>query len=250
VSTVLAARSHFNHHQARSRSGRGTPSIVQTEMPPSSQPAVPGSPVGAAEPSRAPQTVSDDLERWLKGNGEKTLDSLIELFGQKSFAILFVLLLGVPALPLPTGGATHVFEIIAVLLALQLVAGRHKIWLPARWRQLELAGDKRQRFISGLMNMIRRLERVSRPRLSFVFDHRLSRIVFGLLVIGGSAGAFFAPPFTGLDTLPALGVVLLSLGTLLKDIVVVVVALLVGVAGVVLEIVLGSAAINGIGSLF
>jgi hypothetical protein len=43
-------------------------------------------------------------------------------------------------------------------------------------------------------------------------------------VIGGSVGAFFAPPFTGLDTLPALGVVLLSLGVLLKDFLVVVVA--------------------------
>jgi hypothetical protein len=35
--------------------------------------------------------------------------------------LLFVLLLGVPALPPPTGGATHVFEIIAVLLALELM---------------------------------------------------------------------------------------------------------------------------------
>jgi hypothetical protein len=41
--------------------------------------------------------------------------------------------------------------------------------------------------------------------------------VFGLLVVAGSAGAFFAPPFTGLDTLPALGVGLLSLGVLLED---------------------------------
>ena len=69
-------------------------------------------------------TVSDELERWLSGPGEKTLGSLIELFEEKSFALVFVLLLGVPALPLPTGGATHVFEIIAVLLALQLIAGR------------------------------------------------------------------------------------------------------------------------------
>ena len=66
--------------------------------------------------------------------------SLVELFEEKSFAILFVLLLGVPALPLPTGGATHVFEIIAVLLAAQLIAGRDQIWLPQRWRGLELAG--------------------------------------------------------------------------------------------------------------
>ena len=100
------------------------------------------------------------------------------------------------------------------------------------------------------MKWIRRVERFSHPRLRFLFDHRLSNIVFGLLVIGGSAGAFFAPPFTGLDTLPSLGVVLLSLGVLLEDFLLVVAALVVGVAGVLLEIVLGSAAIHGIGKLF
>jgi hypothetical protein len=178
------------------------------------------------------------------------LGSLIGLFEEKSFAILFVLLLGVPALPLPTGGVTHVFEIISMLVALQLIVGRDQIWLPQRWCRLELAGEKQQRFIETLMRMIRRLERFSRPHLRFLFDHRLSNIVFGLLVIGGSAGAFLAPPFTGLDTLPALGVVLLSLGVLLEDVVVVVVGLVVGVAGVVLEVVLGSAAINAVEKLF
>jgi hypothetical protein len=197
-----------------------------------------------------PYSVSHELERWLQSDGDKTLGSLIDLFEAKSFAIVFVLLLGVPALPLPTGGATHVFEIIAVLLAAQLIAGRTQIWLPRRWRALELAGDRQQGFIAGLMKLIRRLERFSRPRMRFLFDHRLSNIVFGLLVIARCAGAFFAPPFTGLDTLPALGVVLLSLGVLLEDIAVVVLGVVVGVAGVALEIVLGSAAIKGIGKLF
>lgn len=155
-----------------------------------------------------------------------------------------MLLLAVPALPLPTGGATHVFELIAMLLALQLIAGRDEIWLPERWRGLELAGYKRRRFLTALMKLIRRLERLSRPRLLFLFDHRLSNIVFGLLVIGGCLGAFLAPPFTGLDTLPALGVVLLSLGVLMQDIVVVVAALVVGTAGVTLEVVLGRAAVD------
>ena len=194
--------------------------------------------------------VSEQLAVWLAGDGEKTVASLIDLFEEKSFAILFVVLLGVPALPLPTGGATHVFEIIAVLLAAQLIAGRQAIWLPNRWRNLELAGDRQQRFLAGLMRMIRRLERLSRPRLRFLFDHRLSNIVFGVLVIGGSLGAFLAPPFTGLDTLPALGVVLLSLAVLLEDFAIVIVAVVVGVAGVVLEIVVGSAAVKGIEHLF
>jgi hypothetical protein len=195
------------------------------------------------------EKVSDQLEDWLSSDGEKTLASLTELFERKSFAIVFVVLLGVPALPLPTGGATHVFEIIAVLLAAQLIVGRDEIWLPQRWRKLELAGDRQQRFLTALMRMIRRLERISRPRLRFLFDHRLSNIVFGLLVIGGCLGAFLAPPFTGLDTLPALGVVLLSLAVLLEDFAVVAAALVIGVAGVVLEIVLGTAAINGLGSI-
>jgi hypothetical protein len=197
-----------------------------------------------------PAKVSDQLEGWLQGDGEKTLSSLIELFQEKSFAILFVVLLGVPALPLPTGGATHVFEIIAVLLAGQLVAGRDVIWLPRRWCKLELAGPNQQRFLAGLMRLIRRLERISKPRLRFLFDHRLSNAIFGVLVIAGCAGAFFAPPFTGLDTLPALGVVLLSLGVLLEDFAVVVAAIVVGVAGVVLEIALGKAAVKGIESIF
>jgi hypothetical protein len=90
-----------------------------------------------------PEKVSEQLERWLASEGDKTLGTLIELFEEKAFAIIFVLLMGVPALPLPTGGATHVFEIVTVLLALQLIAGRDEIWLPKRWRALQLAGPAR-----------------------------------------------------------------------------------------------------------
>ena len=204
----------------------------------------------ARSPTPEALSVSRELERWLESDLEKTLGGLVELFEEKSFAILFVVLLGLPALPLPTGGATHVFEVIAILLALQLIAGREHIWLPERWRRLELAGPRQQRFVTGLMKFIRGLERFSRPRLTFLFDHRLSNIVFGLLVIAGCAGAFLAPPFTGLDTLPALGVVLLSLGVLLEDSLVVAVGVAVGIGGVFLEIVLGKAAVKGIGSLF
>jgi hypothetical protein len=142
-----------------------------------------------------------------------------------------------------------VFEIIAMLLALELIAGRRCIWLPRRWSNVVLAGDRQQRFIRLLMRVIRRLERLSRPRLRFLFAGRVSNIAFGLLVIVGSVGAFLAPPFTGLDTLPALGVVLLSLGVLLEDVLIVLAALIVGGAGIVLEVVLGAAAIHGLGKL-
>ena len=199
---------------------------------------------------RSAEKLSVQLEDWLEGDGDKTLGGLAETFEEKSFAVLFVLLLCVPALPLPTGGATHVFEVIAVLLALQLIAGRSHIWLPRRWCNLELTGPKRDRFVRTLMRLIRRLERFSHPRLRFLFDHRLANVVFGALVAAGSTAAFLAPPFTGLDTLPALGVVMLSLGVLLEDILVVIAGVLIGVAGIALEIALGRAAVQGVESLF
>src|SRR3954465_4965661 len=123
----------------------------------------------SSQPAAQDEKVSDELERWLNSDGEKTVGSLIELFEEKSFALLFILLLGVSALPLPTGGATHVFEIIAMLLALQLIVGRDQIWLPQRWRGIQLAGGTRQRFITRLMAVIRWLERYSRPRLTVLF---------------------------------------------------------------------------------
>ena len=129
---------------------------------------------------------SDELEGWLNSEGDKTLGSLLELFGRRSFAVVFVLLLGVPALPIPTGGATHVFEVIAMLLSLELIVGREEVWLPRRWRTLELGGERRRRFLHAMLRMIRRLERVSRPRLRFLFGHRLSNVTFGVLVIGGA----------------------------------------------------------------
>jgi hypothetical protein len=213
-------------------------------------------PPARAKPDPAPEgasvdspKVSDQLELWLTGAGEKTLGSLVEAFGDKSFAILFVVLLGVPALPLPTGGLTHVFEIIAALIALQLIAGRHQIWLPRRWRRLELGGHRQQRFVAGLVKLIRRLERFSRPRLRFLFHHRFSDVAFGLIVIGGAAGAFFAPPFSGLDTLPALGVVVLAVGVLLEDFAVAVAGIVLGITGVALEIALGAAVLHGVRTL-
>jgi hypothetical protein len=196
------------------------------------------------------EKLSDRLERWFLGPQPKTVGSLIELFGEKSFAVLFVLLLAIPALPLPTGGVTHVFELIAMLLALELIVGRRTVWLPERWRRRELGPAMQKRFRETLLRRLRFLERHSRPRLGFLLMHRLSGVVFGALVLVLSLTAFLAPPFTGLDTLPALGVVLLSVGVLLDDALLALVGIIVGAVGLLLVIVLGKAAYTGARHLF
>jgi hypothetical protein len=202
------------------------------------------------EPAAEAQRLSDSLESWFTSTESKTIGSLVELFGEKSFAVLFLLLLALPALPLPTGGVTHVFELIAVLLALELIAGRRTVWLPERWRRREIGPARQKRFSDGLLRRIRWLERHSRPRLGFLLTNRLSGVVFGVLVLILTVTAFLAPPFTGLDTLPSLGVVLLSLGLLLDDALLALFGVMVGAVGLLLVIVLGRLAYEGARGLF
>jgi hypothetical protein len=195
------------------------------------------------------EPVSVTLQRALE-SGDGTLGSLIDTFEEKAFALVFVLLLGVPALPVPTGGATHVFEVIVVLVAAQLVVGRRRIWLPDRWRGVSLNGKAQEKFIRALLKVTRTLERISKPRLAGLFDTRIGRAGFGVAIIVLSIAAFVAPPFSGLDTLPAMGGVLISLGVLRGDIAIGAVGAGIGLAGISLEVVLGKAAAGAAGRLF
>lgn len=150
--------------------------------------------------------------------------------------------MALPALPLPTGGATHVLEAVTMLVALQLVVGRRCIWLPARWRRLELAGPSRRKLVVALLRRIRWFERFAHARATWLFEHRASDSVFGVLVFGLTLTAFLAPPFSGLDTLPSLGVVLVCLGVILRDGLIVGGGLVAGSIGIALVIVIGIAA--------
>ena len=138
---------------------------------------------------------------------------------------------------------------LAPLFLTVVVLGVGYAFQAERWRRIELSRPKRERFLETLVRAIRWLERISRPRLRWAFGHRISNGLFGLIVLLFSVGAFLAPPFSGLDTLPALGAVLVSLGVLLEDFAIVVAGLVIGAGGVVLEFVLGKAAFNGVKQL-
>jgi hypothetical protein len=152
-----------------------------------------------------------------------------------------MLLMFVPALPAPTGGVTHVFEIVAMFVALQLVIGRRTLWLPARARRMQLGAVAQGKVIPFVIRRVRSIERFARPRLAGLLATRSVRSLIGVVVLLLVVGAFVAPPFSGLDTLPALGVVVISLGLLFDDALVVGGGIVVGAVGIALEIVLGTA---------
>ena len=193
--------------------------------------------------------MSDLLEDWLGQPDPRTLGGLVDAFGERSFAIVFVVLMSVPALPAPTGGVTHVLEAITMLVALQLLAGRRTIWLPDRWKRIDLRGRAGERLTRALVRQVRWLERFSRRRLPSMTRGWWSRLIFGGSVFAWSLAAFLAPPFSGLDTLPALGVVVTSLGVLVADFLLVALGALIGWLGVAAVIGLGALIVRGVGDL-
>ncbi len=190
------------------------------------------------------QMFSDDLEAWLNNDEPKTLGGLAVAFDEGGFAVTILLLMFVPALPIPTGGITHVFEVITVLLAFEMVLGRTTLWLPKRFRNRELGATTTGKAVPFIIRRIRFFERFSRRRFGGLFGQRWFLRFLGLLIIGFTAGAAVAPPFSGLDTLPALGVVVIALSIILEDIVVLAIGVVIGTGGVVLIITLGAAAVR------
>jgi hypothetical protein len=183
---------------------------------------------------------SQRLSNWLSNTKPKTLKNLIDTFQEKSFAVIFLLLLIIPALPLPTGGITHVFEIIAMLVALELIAGKKTIWLPKNWSRKDLPTSLQNLALPKFINIISWVEKYSKPRFRVININSIMIRIIAVSVLIFTVFAFLAPPFSGLDTLPALGVVLLSLALIFEDILLTAVGLVLGCVGIGLILFLGS----------
>ena len=193
---------------------------------------------------------SDQLDRWLRSEGEKTVGGLGDVFAEKSFAVTILLLMFLPALPLPTGGLTHIFEAITVLIALQMVIGRKELYLPGWARRRELGATTTEKGLPFISRRIKWFERFSRRRFTWVFDRRVGLRAIGLYIAGLAIAAALAPPFSGLDTIPSLGAVIIALAIILEDAVVLVIGMAVGAAGVILAITLGAAAVRLFQNIF
>ena len=123
------------------------------------------------------------LDALLDGDEKQTLDfgALMRGLGRRAFGML-LLLATLPAfIPIPIGGVLS--GPLVVVLAAQLLIGLRRPWLPGF---IARRGPTRQtlaRFDRMVAPWLLRLERVVRPRLAIVLDHRLASTVTGLLLL-------------------------------------------------------------------
>lgn len=144
-----------------------------------------------------------------------TLKDILILAGERTFGFLFVLVALPSALPIPAPGYSVPFGILLLLLAVQLVIGRTRPWLPAAWNQKAFDLLTVQKIITAGTPWLQRLEAISRPRLTPVCAGRLGRAVIGLAIALMAISMMIPIPLT--NTLPAIGILVTGFGLLDND---------------------------------
>lgn len=143
------------------------------------------------------------------------LADILALAGERTFGFLFVLLSLPSALPIPAPGYSIPFGIAMFLLAVQLVVGRQKPWLPQGWQKKTFELQKVQGLVKAGIPWLKRLETISRPRLTYVCTSPLGRLLIGLAIALMSISMMI--PIPGTNTLPAMGIFITGFGLLDDD---------------------------------
>jgi len=165
----------------------------------------------------------------------------------RAFALLIVLL-GLPnCLPMPPP-IPLVCGLLLALVAIQIVFGRDAPWLPGQLMNRSLARTDVERAVGRAIPAFRKLERFSRPRMTFL-DTPLAMRVMGLIILLMALGLLFAPPFVGQIPL-GLAVCLVGLGLVERDGLVIIGGLIIGSIGMVLSLGFVYAIFTGIDSFF
>lgn len=180
--------------------------------------------------------------------GERlTVRDIMTVLQERAFALLIVLL-GLPnCLPMPPP-IPLVCGLLLALVAVQIAYGREAPWLPRQLLNRSVARTDVERAVGRAMPAFRRLERFSRPRMTFL-DTPLAMRLMGVIILVLALGLLFAPPFVGQIPL-GLAVCLVGLGLVERDGLVIIGGLVIGSIGLTLSLGFVYAIFTGLESIF
>lgn len=162
--------------------------------------------------------LSVELERYFfeeTVSTKVTLSDILNLAGERTFGFLFVLLSFPSALPIPAPGYSTPFGLVMLLLAVQLIVGRRRPWLPKKWQGHAFERTQVQGVMKSGLPWLRRLESLSKPRLAHICTSLPGRVVMGIAIALMSISMMI--PIPGTNTLPAMGIFVTGFGLLDDD---------------------------------
>jgi hypothetical protein len=144
-----------------------------------------------------------------------TLTQVLILAGERIFGFLFVLLSLPSALPVPAPGYSIPFGILIFLLAVQLIAGAKRPWLPQQLANHSIELKQIQGILKAGISWLKRIEAISRPRLTYICTSLAGKVTIGAAIALMAISMMI--PIPGTNTLPAIGVFVTGFGLLEDD---------------------------------
>jgi len=163
------------------------------------------------DPDREP--LSAVLRETVENHATISIEELMSRFGGRALGALLLVFGLLCSLPLPPGGTT-VFGAPLVILAPQLLFGRHSPWLPARVRRRSIETRHLKKGLDRILPWLRWLEAVSRPRLAVLFSG-VGQAAIGLICTLFAVVLILPIPLGNM--LPAAAVSVLSLSLVQRD---------------------------------
>nr|WP_263012107.1 exopolysaccharide biosynthesis protein [Laspinema sp. D2d] len=143
------------------------------------------------------------------------LADIILLAGERIFGFLFVFLSLPSALPVPAPGYSTPFGIVIFILAVQLIAGAQRPWMPNKVMNHPIALSKVQGILKAGIPWLEKIELLSRPRLTYICKSLPGRVVIGSAIALMAISMMI--PIPGTNTLPAMGIFVTGFGLLDDD---------------------------------
>jgi hypothetical protein len=149
--------------------------------------------------------------------GSITLEAVLEQFGRRAYGPL-LLIIGLisisPAALLP--GSTTILATITLLIALQLLFHRDHPWMPGFALRMKLSEKKLETFIRFCRPATKLIDKVIRPRFSFLSEQPLVTLIALLVIVA----ALITYPLSFIPIaplLPGLAVSFFGLGLTARD---------------------------------
>lgn len=138
------------------------------------------------------------------------LVDILSIAGERIFGFLFVILALPSALPIPAPGYSIPFGIILFLLAVQLIIGRQRPWLPVRMMNSQIKLETAQSFVKSGIPWLKRIEALTKPRYTAVCESLPGRVALGIAI--ACMSVLMMIPIPGTNTLPAMGIFITGVG--------------------------------------
>ena len=201
---------------------------------------------GLGTPKAKPSRLSD-IVKSIDTQQDMTIGQLVDSLGERAFGALMFIFAVPNVIPTPPG-TSAILGLPLVILTYQVMMGRQSLWLPQTVRKRQISRNMLQTFVSKVLPVMGRLERILRPRFGFVVSSDLAERVIGLVAFPLALILFLPIPFGNIP--PAAAIACLALGLAERDGLAVLLGYLLSAVSVAILAAISSALYVGVVAFF